>query len=277
MSSSYLNLDKPIPAVNISQNDPLNESTSKQVVFYLDSFFSITSINSLEDLANLPKELILDYRLTFKDTNEDRSCLKGIDLDPEYNRSQLFVIKKDAQIIGICTLFYVPYKQLPKKTYITLEKSRLISKSILELLKFDNPDTFVIEVGWFQLLTEYQNQNLGTKIVFQFLIPKIKKLIAKTSTDFFLLCSASGLIDHKVRKIMAEQLKTLTTEGVEIPKEELSKLGKINPKAVFTSITATKIGLMLWDNVFNQSLGPVYMRRFLSKKEFYTNILPTIF
>ncbi len=266
MSSNYINLDKPILPVNISQNASLNDSKSKQIVFNLDSFFSITSINSLEDLANLPKELVLDYRLTFKDTNEDLSCLKGIELDPEYNRSQLFVIKKDAQIIGICTLFYIPYKQLQKKTYITLEKSRLISKSILELLKIHNPDTFVIEPGWFQLLPEYQNQSLGTKIVFQFLIPKIKNLIAKTSTDLFFLCSASGLIDHKVRKIMAEQLKTLTTEGVAIPKEELSKLGKINSKAVFTSITAQKMGFILLDNIFNNSLGPVYIRQFSSEK-----------
>ncbi|NGX63155.1 MAG: hypothetical protein KR126chlam6_00562 [Candidatus Anoxychlamydiales bacterium] len=234
----------------------------------LDSCFSISPINSFEDIASLPKELILDYRLTLNDTEEALSYLKGIALDPEYTRSQLFFIKKDAQIIGIITLFCIPYKQLHKKKYLTLENSKLISKPILELLKFHNPDTFIIETGWLQLLSEYQNQKLGTKIVFQFLIPKIKEIIAKTSAEIFVLCSAAGLIDPKVRRIMSKQLKAGATEDLKVPEEEYSKFGKSNPKAVFSSITAQKMHLLALQNIFNLSLGPVFIRKVLQEEKF---------
>jgi len=269
MSSESLSLTTRVLPAHIDQA-ALVEVANTPICWnfaYLDSCFSITPINSFEDIVNRPKELILDYRLTLNDTEEALSYLKGIALDPEYIRSQLFFIKKDSQIIGIITLFCIPYKQLHKKSYLTLENSKLISKPISELLKLHNPDSFVIETGWLQLLSEYQNQKLGTTIVFQFLIPKIKEVISKTSAEIFILCSAKGLIDPKVRKTMFEQLKAGSTEDLKVPKTEYHKLGKINPKAIFSFITAEKMKLSILKSIFNYSLGPVFIREVLPEEK----------
>ena len=72
--------------------------------------FSISSVNTAEDIADFPKELSFDERLSFTDNADNLSCFKKIALDLEHNRSEIFLIKNDRDIIGISTLFLTPYK-----------------------------------------------------------------------------------------------------------------------------------------------------------------------
>lgn len=130
--------------------------------------FDVIPVHSLEDLNAIPKELGLDYRVTQEDTKKTRSCLKGIEKDNEYVRSQVFAIKDGESVIGVATLIVTPYRYFSEKLCLALENNTIVFRSFKEELQLNDPDSFILEPGWLHLLPEYRDKNLDTQLLHKY-------------------------------------------------------------------------------------------------------------
>ncbi|NGX41691.1 MAG: hypothetical protein KR126chlam4_01537 [Candidatus Anoxychlamydiales bacterium] len=256
-------------AVKNPTNDLSKNSLEKS--FYSDNFsqdslniqdsdgrkYLIVSVNSSEDLIDFPDELGLDSRAIPKDNLETLSYFKSFALDPNYTRSILYLIKDEAKIIGVITLFCIPYVNFSKNGYIKLEGEKLVFKSLLEILNPETTNSFVIEFGWFQILPEYRNKKLASNIFNDFLYPMISSIQAKNPAKIFLVASAQGIADNETKKnIRSIWHSNKSLLNLDIKQE---KLGLIKSTATFTSLITQKFKIAPLPNTFHFSFGPIFI------------------
>lgn len=244
-------------AIRDATISPVFSNSRSQIQDSNGKEFSIVPATSQEDLLN---ELPLDNRVTLNDTLDRRSCFRGLALDSEYTRSQVFVIKDNAKPIGIATLICIPYKNFDKHGYIKLENHELVFKSYQEL-GMHNPNSFIITIGWFFILPEYRGKKLGSNIFTNFLIPQIKILIQEASADLFIIVSAQGTADDQLKRKITNAWKTRSQNNIALLEETADKLGKVATHAMFTVATAKKMGLLPETDLFSLNLGPVFIKK----------------
>lgn len=222
--------------------------------------YSITSPKSFDELR-LPEGLGLDYRVVIKDTDDSRSCLEKIALDPESSRSQIFLIKDNDSVIGLATLLSTPHKYFYKMGYLKLVDGKLILKSFSELFNPTNAQSFVIELGWFLILPSYRGKKLAKSVLTEVLVPTIRALVRNAPYEIFITCSARGDVDSRTSCLMRQKWETHLTGGTnEVTINDLVQLGKVHPESKFTA-TMAKMQLTLQKDVFALSQGPVFLRR----------------
>lgn len=225
------------------------------------TLYSVSPVSSKAEFEEVSKKLTIDFRIQTDDTDEKLSCFKGVSLDPDHSRAELFCIKQGASIIGVATLLSVPYKNLDKRLYVKQKKNHLVVQSPIEIYHIKKKDTFLVEVGWLQLLPAYRKKHLGQAIVAQVLIPTIKKLLRQTSGDVLVTCCAEGAACTQVQSRLSHAI-TLYTLGkvgkIVITNEIQSLIGKIAEGAFFTPATATRMNLSEAEDFFDISLGPVF-------------------
>jgi len=242
--------------------------------FYRASFFlesnkkiDVISVRSPTDLDSMLKELIMDYRISKKDTNDSLSFLKGIEVDPNYRRSQLFIIKDDKSIIGVSTIIITPFKHISKIVFLkkTDKKKEFVFKSIKEILNINYQESYIIELGWFQLLPKYRGKKIAKNTVAQVLIPLIKKLVLTNfeNKKFIIMCSVSGLANPMLKKQIKSKIDNyLENKGnAKIQISDDSFLGKVHPNAKFTSFMSEKNDFKKLTSIYNFGLGPVFARK----------------
>lgn len=228
--------------------------------------FDVIPVNSVEDSNAIPKELGMDYRLNIEDTKRSCSYLKGIDLDVERIRSQVWAIKDGSSVIGVATLIVTPFKHLSRKGFLQFDGTKIIFKSIKEILDVDDPDIFVIETAWFCILPKYRNKKLGKAFVSQVLISTIENLVKTVykKKKVLIISQAGGCLNGEtLRKIHDSWKKYLEGEvDVKIPMPEnfYNMLGKVDSNAKFTSIMAQKFNFECL-KVYGFSLGPTFMKK----------------
>jgi hypothetical protein len=228
-----------------------------------DKNFDVVSVDSVEILKTIPKELGFDYRVNSEDTEESCSFLKGIALDLEHVRSQIFIIKDGSSVIGMATLIATPFKYLNKKGFLQLDAGKIVLKSIKEILDINDSNTLILEVGWFHILPKYRNEKLGSSFVSKVLTAAIQNLVSIVFKDkkIFIVCSAKGCADMKMRKSFGKAWKKHLEEKsdgtISVPD---NLLGKVDPQSQFTSIIAQRLHFEPLQ-IYNFSLGPVFIKR----------------
>lgn len=216
--------------------------------------FSVIPVYSIEELSHVPKDIRLDYRIKKEDTEQSLSCLRGIALDPNFTRAQIFLINDGNACIGISTLFVVPYKNLINDVYFKKIDKKLIPQSFSKL--FDvQPGSFVIETGLMKILPQYRKKKLGKAVLSGILIPAIKELCSLSRKEIILKFSAAGCADKATQELLFK-----SSGEISISKEMEACLGKVHSEAMFTSMQAGRMQLKPLPDVFNRSLGPVFAK-----------------
>ena len=228
--------------------------------------FNVYPVNSSDELQSATKELSKDYRTTEGDTEISCSSFRGIDLDSEHIRSQVFAIKDNSLVVGIATLIVTPFKHLSQRGFVKLEQDSLVFKSMQETLDINDQDTFVIETGWCEIIPEYRNTKLGCAIVNQLIVPTIENLSNSLykNKKLLIICETQGPLEakdyRKIRAIFEKYTEGQTNVKIPMPNNFESMLGQVNPEAKFTSVMAEKFNFELLP-VYNFALGPVFVKR----------------
>ncbi len=227
--------------------------------------FDIVPVSTLTELDTIKKKFGLDYRVTKEDTTDSLSSLKGITLDYEHIRSQVFAIKDGSLVVGVATLIVTPSKYFSKKCFLKREDNYFLFKTINEILD-NNEYNFIIEPAWLFLLPEYRNKNLGLTILNQVFMQTGKQLFDEfyKDTKNLVLFFAQGRVDRKmselIRKAQGEYLSGDLGVKVEIPAYLNNLLGEINPQSTFTLSMAESFNFETLP-VYDFSLGPVFMKK----------------
>jgi hypothetical protein len=223
--------------------------------------FSVTPVRVSEDLARVSQGLGLDYRTKKEDTEQSLSCFRGIELDPNFTRSQVFLINDGSTCVGVATLFAIPYKNLTREIYFKKNGGKLLAQPFSELFPV-RPNSFVIETGWMQILPQYRHKKLGEAVLAHVLLPTIEKLCSQSKEEIVVKCSAAGCADKITRqRLFKVAHEFLLTDTKEIPISLAMEptLGQVNPEALFTS-NQSGVRLNRLSEVFNFSLGPVFAK-----------------
>jgi hypothetical protein len=233
---------------------PVKDSASKT--------FFVTPVFSTEDLVELPSDVGLDYRIKKEDTEQSLSCFRGIALDPNFTRAQVFLIKDGPLCIGVATLFAVPYKNLNKEIYFKRTDHKLVAQSFLELFPI-HPDSFVIETGKMKILPQYRHKKLGEAILSQVLVPMIEQLCSSSHYEIIVKCATEGYLEGTIRDKMYQITRGLFTKEageIQISPEMEPLLGRVHSAAMFTSNQARRMQLDSLPGVVSFSLGPVFAK-----------------
>lgn len=229
--------------------------------------FEIIPVNSVEDLDAIPQEVHFDYRVTKKDTEKSRSCLKGIALDFDHVRSQIFAIKDGSSTIGLATLIVTPFKYLHQKGLLRVDDNKVYLSSLREMLDINDEDTFVIDLGWFNLLAQYRNKKLGQAVLHKVLVPTIEHLAKTVYNDkkVLLFCSPRGCLNGKTWKSIHEIWQTnLAGERIEIEVSGATNfhnmLGEVYPDSKFTEVMAERFNFERLPG-YSFTLGPVFIKK----------------
>ncbi len=224
--------------------------------------FLISSLTSSSEISAFPKELSFDYRVSFENKDYKLACFNQVELDPNFHRSEIFAIKDEQDIIGISTLFVTPSKHLNTIPFVYNKENQIALTYLTDHMPISNPDTYVFEIGWFQLLTQYQNQKIASNFLYSFLIPKIQKLLyTKPSADILILVSAAGTGSYKEKQLFRKIWQTDPLQKISIEPDIYAKLGKVHLGARFTYFLVQKFEFDLLPNCYNFSLGPVFYKK----------------
>jgi len=223
--------------------------------------YSVQMAKSHDDL-NLPEGLGTDRRVLFEDTEDARSSFLGINPDREYKTSQVFLIKHNGSTIGISTLICLPHKFLHKKGFIESKDEKLILKSFLDLYDCIQ-DTFLIELGWFQILPDYRNKGIAKAVLTKAIIPILQSMLKNYPGEVFISCAAQGKVRSELLRETFSKWENDSIQDknpiIEVSEQEYSCLGKTHENAMFTTIMAEKLGLLKKENIYNWYLGPVFI------------------
>jgi len=225
--------------------------------------FSFISLTSLQGLKQFPGDMGLDHRVVLFDTEETLSCFKGVALDPNYRRGQIFLIKDSFSIVGVATLIVVPSKNLAKRLFLKKVGNRLFVEPFSKMSLVNSSSVFLIEVGWLKILPEYQHKGLGEVIVAKGLIPVIKELRASASPkdEVIVMCTSEGIQNGMVQRFVSQaqdDYESGKSEGVLLTKEVKPYLGKTREESLFTPDAAQRMGLHLMKNEFDLSFAPMF-------------------
>lgn len=219
--------------------------------------YSVIMVNSSEELKNLPEGLFLDRRIS-----QHADWQNGLCPDLDHSRFQVFLVKDKTEVIGLTTLLYVPYKNLFKQGYLKAENNVVTLTPITEILAIKNPNTFMLECGFTQLLESYRAKQLGVAILKEVIAPTASDFITRLHGDIFVICSAQGIgsqhLFSRIQNLWNKYLEGASDRQISIPVEDL---GKIAPQARFTEKAAKSFGLKQLENTYHFRLGPVFVRR----------------
>ncbi len=236
-------------------------NTNQLDIFCNGITYSVQTAKSSDDL-NLPEGLGMDRRVLFEDTEDAHSSFSGISPDKEYKTSQVFLIKHNGATIGISTLICIPHKFLHKKGFIESQDGKLILRSFLDLYNCIQ-DTFLIELGWFQILPDYRNKGIAKTILTKAIIPILQNILKNYRGDVYISCAAQGLVrSESIRETFSKWENGSNPDKnplIEVSEEEYSNIGKTHENATFTPIMAERLGLLKKENIYNWYLGPVFI------------------
>ncbi len=234
------------------------ENSIKTIQDNTGKIFSVTSISTLEELISISQKIGKDYRIEKDDTEQCLSCLRGISLDYNFTRSQIFSIYDGEDCIGIATLFVIPYSRIKDLIFFEINNEKLVAKQFSEL--FNVPfNSFIIEPGYIAILPEYRHKKLGEAIVKDILFPIIEDISSKSRENVIIICGAQGHADKNTFGIMKEISKKKLGE-VLISDEIRTILGKARPESMFSLHQVQKY-LHYLDGIVGISLGPVFVRQ----------------
>jgi hypothetical protein len=213
---------------------------------------------SSEELKTLPDGLFLDRRIS----QRSDEWQNGLHPDLDHSRFQVFLVKNKTEVIGLTTLFIVPYKDLSKQGCLEVKKDIVSLKPITKILDIQNPNTLMMECGFTQLLPDYRGKKLGIALLNEIIFPKALDLRKRFSGDIFFFCSAQGVESpsfvHRIQNVWNQYLQGACGDKISIP---MDNLGKIAPQAKFTEQAAMSLGLKRLENIFHFRLGPVFVRK----------------
>jgi hypothetical protein len=227
----------------------------------------VIPLSSIKDFSNIPDELGMDYRVSKHDTSESLSFLKGLDVDPNYRRSQIFLIKDGKSIIGLSTILITPFKHLSKMGFIKdrVNNNSVVLKSIAEILNIKTSNTYIITLGWLKISPKYRGKKIAKTTVCNVILPTVKKIISTYNkyNNFITLCSATGLADsNNKRQFKSKWLNSLNKKSeatIELANKHL--LGQVHPEAQFTFFMARNNKFKKLSDVYNFSFGPVFIKK----------------
>ena len=224
------------------------------------SSFVVTMPTSQEELVHLTHVMQLDERVVLEDSVTDRSCFRGIDLDPQYGRSGVYVIRKEGHIVGEGTLLVTPYRYFHNRLYLKKVGEELLVCSLADLYNNEQV-SYLIEIGGLCILPKYRQLGVASKLVTDIFIPTIHWLVEKTSEPVLVLCSAEGaLLDSMFLRVHTAMQEGVSgyRKSIRISEKVDKYLGKVTSEALFTPYMAQKMQLKRVDDVFDDTLGPVF-------------------
>ena len=234
----------------------ISEIQKRQVIYDCNKKpYTVIMPGSLEKLKNLPDGLNLDRRISLQ---------SKIGLHPDLDHScyQVFFIKDKTKVIGLTTLFAVPYKELSKQGYLVVKNNIVTLRPITAILAIQNPNSLIVECGFTQLLPAYRAKKLGVAMIKEIIVPTILNLRKKFHGDVFVICSAQGVASqslyNRIQNFWNQYLKTASDSEISIP---MNNLGKISPHARFTEIAAKSFDMKQLENVYQFRFGPVFVKK----------------
>jgi hypothetical protein len=219
--------------------------------------YTVCSASSYQELKNL-KGLYLDRRIA----QQSDDWQSGVRPDLDHSRFQVFLLKDKAEVIGLTTLFVVPYKNFSKQGYLRLKNGVVSVTPLTEILETRNPNTLMLECGFTQLLPAYRSKKLGLAAISSVVVPTALELIKAFQGDVIVFSSAQGVgseqLFRRIRNNWNQFLEGKCQREISIPMEDL---GKVAPQAKFTEKAARSLGLKRLDDVYNFRLGPVFVKK----------------
>ena len=227
--------------------------------------YTISPVTSLSELLSLPEPLLLDRRIAVQDDEENRSCFLGASLDPHFNRSLVFFLRADTTIVGVATLLVSPSHIASKRKYFIESEDTLRVQPFGSVFPLFHQDTFLVEVGWVQVLPQHRSKGIGAALIVKAIIPLIQQLITIAPRDIIVLCSAQGASSQEMQETLLLILHSAAEKSesdIRITPPLRYFVGRVNSEALFTPATAQKLGLKRLENAFDYTLGPVFANVF---------------
>ncbi len=153
--------------------------------------YTVEPVTTEKEFNAIPKTMGTDFRISLYDNDRCRSCLSGIDYDPDFTRSQVYTIKNENSIVGVITTHIMPAKQLAKLGCIRKENNTIVFHSQKNALGLLNNNGYSIVQGLFTILDEHKGNDLPTHIQKQFQLPYVNDLIIQAPDGANIVISAT--------------------------------------------------------------------------------------